>query len=468
MSSQSGESTAPMDEDDVRMASISPSKKNKGKKRKERSPPPPASHRKSAGSSQRPRAQAALPSRPQTSSRPPPPPTPPPTHPPQPGPSRLSGASTENNPQPPPKKPRIEPRQDKVPEHLSSSAMGMGWQLSAVSVPKDALPTKRAIQLHIRLLWGLYTQSSVPVTADGKVVSAFCEALADTGAVHKSVQAALVHNSAAIDAAGKEATKLRASWQGLSASSTIARSLLKIPTVNIQFVLRTLASSILDKWAPDIAGCDPESTYNLLHEQIALVTWRQVGSANKGYSRIYRVLPKFAGSDSFFLRVYRSFVFSYMQGIAEKEVKEPGSLARNNAMAQIYRRRQDLRVARLDTMMAHVLGRRVCEMAEDNNTNPAHSDDEPENDPAQPTPRFLIRRKVGRVAKVTCLFRMLDSARREEARCKGGNRATMLERVRVDPPAGKEQDSQIPTMPMDVPIDYYEPSFWNSWSLHIT
>ena len=55
---------------------------------------------------------------------------------------------------------------------------------------------------------------------------------------------------------------------------------------NLQLMFRTVAVLGLEEWAPDILSCDPDSMYNLLHEHIALITFKQVSGAF-GYSHMW-------------------------------------------------------------------------------------------------------------------------------------------------------------------------------------
>ncbi|KAI5827402.1 hypothetical protein K523DRAFT_364623 [Schizophyllum commune Tattone D] len=379
-----------------------------------------------------------------------------------PSPSQQTGQQDEDQ-QPPSKRAKTTSTPTSVPHPPQSAS---SWHLHGSQIPKEAERTKTAIQYHIRVMWGLYSQNSLPPSTDKDVVVSFNARLAGADGVTTTVQAAIANNAAAINDARKRCHDALASLQPLKlAGGGIAQALWDVGEDCLVFIFQKIAATGLQKWSPDISQSDPESLYNQLHEQLALKTWRQVALTAGGYNHL-QISLHYAKQDAFFIRVYRSFVFSYIQKKVDREARSPGSAALDIKMDNVYRRRQDLRRNRLTAIISHGI-QRASGFARNNEANPAHSDDE--LDPAPPTngggPQYLIHEKVGRADKVTKFFRLLDVARREEILRKKGARGLRNERKRVDPPAGKAEPSQIPTLPMDVPIDWYKPDVWNSWSL---
>jgi hypothetical protein len=100
-------------------------------------------------------------------------------------------------------------------------------------------------------------------------------------------------------------------------------------------MFRLVACLGLQQWAPDVLGNDPESMYNLLHEHIALKIFEQVLGAF-GYSHIGM---KLSCINNFALmhKLYRTFVFSYMHGIAKSEAKNPGSVVKAKQMTGVWK-----------------------------------------------------------------------------------------------------------------------------------
>ncbi|KAL1659019.1 hypothetical protein GGF50DRAFT_92225 [Schizophyllum commune] len=376
--------------------------------------------------------------------------------------TQRTGEQGEND-QPPKKKARMQ-KDPASPPHPPQSATS--WHLHSSQISKGGEKTKTAIQYHIRGMWGLYQQNALPPDSDKDIVAAFNKRLVDTNGVTTTVQAAIANNEAAINEARKRYGDARASLRPLKlAGGGIAQALWDVGEDSLVFIFQKIAAAGLQKWSPDISQSDPESLYNQLHEQLALKTWRQVALAAGGYNHL-QISLKYAKQDAFFIRVYRSFVFSYMQKKADREARAPGSAAKDVVMDNVYRRRQDLRKNRLDAIISHGI-QRASGFVKDKDANAAHSDDE--LDPAPPadagSTQYLIHEKAGRAPKVKTFFRLLDVARRQELLRTKGSRGIRNERKRVDPPAGQGKPSQIPALPMNVPIDWYEPNVWNSWSL---
>jgi len=105
-------------------------------------------------------------------------------------------------------------------------------------------------------------------------------------------------------------------------------------------MFRTIACFGLERWAPDVLSRDAESMYNLLHEHLALMTFEQVAKGY-GYSHMGINLT-FITNFSLLRRLYRSFVFSYMFGIAKAEQRKPGSVAKGKEMTNVFKRRSDV------------------------------------------------------------------------------------------------------------------------------
>ena len=149
--------------------------------------------------------------------------------------------------------------------------------------------------------------------------------------LQNSVVSSLNDNLARIQNAKAKVDELLSSLLDGMISANIRR----IQECHLLLIFRTVACLGLEKWAPDILSGDPESMYNLLHEHIALKTFEQVSSAY-GYSHMGANLSC-VHDFALMHKLYRSFVFSYMYGIAKSEVKSPGSVARGKQMTSVWK-----------------------------------------------------------------------------------------------------------------------------------
>src|SRR5271155_3201255 len=103
---------------------------------------------------------------------------------------------------------------------------------------------------------------------------------------------------------------------------------------------RSISFFGLTQWAPDVLGDDPESMYNILHEQIALTTFQQVAVAF-GYSHI-GINLQLVQNFIIFQKFYLNFVFARMSNIAKMESKSPGSVAKGNKMINTWKHRKEV------------------------------------------------------------------------------------------------------------------------------
>lgn len=110
----------------------------------------------------------------------------------------------------------------------------------------------------------------------------------------------------------------------------------------MQTIYAMLAVSGCTTWAPDLGiGSDPDSLYNLFHEDLALRSFRQAVAVG-GYDHL-GVNMVYANKLSFTRKVYRSFVFHYLKEKVKMEQKKPGSNVQAAEKNKVYKRRQDVR-----------------------------------------------------------------------------------------------------------------------------
>lgn len=155
--------------------------------------------------------------------------------------------------------------------------------------------------------------------------------------MRSSVKDCLTNNADNINNAQSQVSALIAELQETSIRS---KNIQRIPESHRLLMFRTIACFGLERWAPDVLSGDAESMYNLLHEHLALTTFEQVAKGY-GYSHMGINLT-FITNFSLLRRLYRSFVFSYMFGIAKAEQRKPGSVAKGKEMTNVFKRRSDV------------------------------------------------------------------------------------------------------------------------------
>ncbi|KAG6904703.1 hypothetical protein DXG01_007800 [Tephrocybe rancida] len=212
----------------------------------------------------------------------------------------------------------------------------------------------------------------------------------------------------------------------------------------------------LPRWVPDVFSNDPDDLYNFLHEQCAYQTFRQIVAAY-GYSFLGVNMSQ-VEDWALCRKIFRSFCYSHMQKAAKIEAKSPGGLKKKNEADNVTSCREVLADKWLDYLKAEGFPRRVIALAVETE---AHSDDEfMDADPESGRPKPVYWRKIkeGQSVKTTALFRMVDERRIcKAARQRSGN--LKLEREHEEPPM--PQQSILTRMPKDVPIDWFDPTFFS-------
>lgn len=196
-----------------------------------------------------------------------------------------------------------------------------------------------ALETHIRLLWGLYSQADIPKSVSAEEKRRYAARFDDENAVKASVQSSLTSNSTSIAGVDNLIAKMR---KDLPPSGTIAGNIRRISEEFLQMTFRTSAQQGLQRWAPDIETNDPDSIYNVLNEHIAVRTFQQA-STGSGYA-FFPINLKYVNDSVLLCRLYRSFVFHHMRDLFRMENKAAGAVERNQALANVYLRRSTVRL----------------------------------------------------------------------------------------------------------------------------
>ena len=255
----------------------------------------------------------------------------------------------------------------------------------------------------------------------------------------------LRNNSTAIDAILAKVTDFRKKLPD-ETSSTISGNIRRIPEDHLHYMHCAVATLRLSKWNPDVMSTNPNSMYNILHEQLVIQTFQHVVISH-GYAHFGINHEKM--KISLLKQLYRSFVYGRMRDLVKHELKSPGSVQRDTVAMNMYKRRSDvcritiilmtsnspisiqLAGAQVQTLVSHSYNPWTVTLAEEND---AHSDDElhpPPPPAASATASSLaaaaascsalaavssaviydIRWKGGRLTKVKTFFQMLDATR---------------------------------------------------------
>ncbi|PPQ81171.1 hypothetical protein CVT25_015194 [Psilocybe cyanescens] len=146
-------------------------------------------------------------------------------------------------------------------ERVSKPMKANDWHTKKKDIPPEASKTKAIISAATMAQYNVCFNSEHQLAA--------------------SVTASLVNNASTLFAVNTKIYELRSS---LSLDGQIAKDISHTPEEFHRLMFCSVIQMGLLSWAPDIAGNDPESMYNLLHEHIALKTFEQISIAG-GYTK---------------------------------------------------------------------------------------------------------------------------------------------------------------------------------------
>lgn len=189
-------------------------------------------------------------------------------------------------------------------------------------------------------MWRLPAQSSLPPVALDANITRYNERFKSKtdDDIRESVTSRLDRAAGNAETVESALTAFRELQQQTQAGGLIVSNIRKISEPHLRLIFQAIASFELDQWAPDIQSNDPDSLYNLLHEHLAISTFQQISVAF-GYTHMANNLH-YVRNLPILRKMYRSFVFSYMAGIAKAEAKKPGAQANAIVMSNTYRRRE--------------------------------------------------------------------------------------------------------------------------------
>ncbi|KAJ7091611.1 hypothetical protein C8R44DRAFT_750514 [Mycena epipterygia] len=310
---------------------------------------------------------------------------------------------------------------------------------------------QKAVNLHCRILMGLLSQSAAPIRLSTEAMAPFnlrFASIEDMDAQMTDILAAAIEPSAAVGEQVKEFLRTARGTATQTGSDAAA-----VGVDHLSAMFNAVANAGLHTFTPDVFG-NPESMYNLIHEHVAIHSFRAVAS-NFGYSAIYRVNLNMVLDDHLVHRFYRSFVYGHMKLQAGREERRPGQLGVNTIYNNIYRRREETKMIRAvqvqeECFMNPSVTRLVAE-------NECHSDDEETADAT----RYIVHEKPGRDGTVNAFLQVLTTRRETTMRQKTRKGAWRHRtRNRGFPPSDLSY-----ALPTNVPIDYFFPDFFNELSV---
>jgi len=189
-------------------------------------------------------------------------------------------------------------------------------------------------------MWMSFSQEDVPLGPDLNLKNSFNERFkssneADIGAHVDALIAKAI--PASLEAIAKADEVRRTAHRSKGMLAHWAR---QIEEPFLVSMFTAVANAGLTRWAPDVLGT-PDSPYNVLHERIAVTTFRQLLTSFV-YTKMNANIS-FAEDHILLSKLYRSYIFSHMLKKARREVKHPGAAVTDVERHNTTRRRENVR-----------------------------------------------------------------------------------------------------------------------------
>ncbi|KAJ7458409.1 hypothetical protein B0H11DRAFT_2243109 [Mycena galericulata] len=327
------------------------------------------------------------------------------------------------------------------------------WSIPRKAVPTVAKGLQKVFNLHLRISMNLLSQTAVPHRLSAEEMAPFEARFASVADVKAHVSHLV---ASAIPATTEIQRKVLAFLNSAkNTNSKIALDAARIGEQHILVIFNAIANAGLHAFAPDVFG-NVESMYNLLHEHLAIHTFRTVAVAH-AYTGVEPVNQPLLNDYNILRSFYRSYIYGHMAEQARKEDRDPGRVVRDATSNGVYKRRKELQSARAEQIVDDCFDEHVALLADEVE---CHSDDD---EPAPSSTEYVIHEKEGRDEGVTTLLRIL-SKRREAAKAVTRKRGSWRPRIRTCTPKLGPSPISRP-LPTKVPIDYFSHEFFNRMSV---
>lgn len=183
----------------------------------------------------------------------------------------------------------------------------------------------------------LCDQTAIPPLVSQAEIDAFNGRYTDENEIDVGITSAFNKFANYINAASAQVSTLKKKFSEGSRSS---ENMSRIQEDHLLLMFEGVAALGLRRWAPDVVG-DANSMYNLVHERIAIFTFRQV-SMLFGYNFMSNNIAM-AQKPTLMTSLYRNFVFHYIRTLVKKEARHAGRVERDSKMKSAYDRRESVR-----------------------------------------------------------------------------------------------------------------------------
>ncbi|KNZ57825.1 hypothetical protein VP01_2063g8 [Puccinia sorghi] len=313
-------------------------------------------------------------------------------------------------------------------------------QMQTADFPPRFTPTKTALFVHIKILWGLLKQDSVPKPPELSTLEEFYKRF---------------RRAEQIEDAVKSGSTNYVRQHEIQCFQNVQRGQVKCGNSIIHLGSRfvTYAQGLMSRlglrvWCPNLNE-DSSSLYNSAHRIAALTTFTELAST-PAYAYL-NIDPEMAQDMSLLIPAYNHFVHYLQLDKYKKELKEKGKVAQEANNKKISKNRERLRDERRDFAILNKFPQRYREILE---PITAHSDDEF----VEGKGIYKIKTLPYRSKNANRFFRCLDSVMKDAA---GQNPLAKMSCRRTRRLPKKPEMSNFKLAPKGLPIDFYSPKWYH-------
>ncbi|MBW0501188.1 hypothetical protein O181_040903 [Austropuccinia psidii MF-1] len=305
-------------------------------------------------------------------------------------------------------------------------------QIQTADFPPDFRGVKDAMFTHIRLLWGLFEQNSVPKVTDPSVVKAFESRFSTV----EEFEAHVNHPDTNVFVANADIGAIR---DGRSGKIKLTKGILHIEDSDIHYIHGYLANLGIQCWGPNLEDSS-ESLWNSACRTGALKTFRQLAISGVYNSMSFN--HKYINNSLLLIQAYNHYVHYLLNARFKNELKEDGKHGKLEMAKKNQKNRERLREKQVKFAVANDLPNRYKRIIEN---LLAHSDDEPNE-----WDEFVVNTLPYRSNSADIFFRRLDEQMRALDIARG-----------VKSRSQKRLFPKIPEMtnlskaPTGLPLDFY-------------
>ncbi|MBW0475916.1 hypothetical protein O181_015631 [Austropuccinia psidii MF-1] len=318
-------------------------------------------------------------------------------------------------------------------------------QMRTGDFPSSFTSTKTALFVHIKILWGLLKQESVPQAPELRMLEEFYQRFKRPEQVEEAIK-----TSTALTYL--EPNEVQCFKDARAGRIRFGRSVIHLGDNFVRYAQGLMNRLGLRIWCPNLEE-DPSSLYNAAHRIAALTTFQELASTS-AYTYL-NIDPKMAMNMNLLIQGYNHFVHYLMLEKYKKECKQAGRNSKDATHKRLSKNRERLRNERRDFAIVNKFPMRYQKILAQIG---AHSDDEE----VVGKGFFMIKTLPYRSKNANRFFRRLDVVMKQAAEQdtyakKNRRRVRRLPKVPVE--------STYKAAPKGLPIDFYDPTWYHQLSL---